>query len=330
MKTAKVGLSVVLVALVFAGCLQSPDETPDRPSVPGNDSLDLDPIVDAHSDPFAPLFRVNLTSAEGEAMAEGHDVAPWIVGAGRVVHEHHGNGSPAIGVTTVGANETSTVLYEGAFSSAGDATFPSADPARGHVYFSHVPNRDPPQIIRRPLEPGGNETVVATLTHEDIPQGPWAVSPDGSLLAGPVWIGHADGAQTRILVRNTSDSEPGNPVYSMTGHNPRFASDSTIVFDRGHGREGIFALDIGTETVTPVVQSSRAEDVRQPVVVRDEIWFHVRVDAGEEGPAWDEIRRTTLDGEEVETLAWSEDYRLGRFDMGPSGEQLVFDVHTRR
>jgi hypothetical protein len=324
-KTA--GLVIALVSVAFAGCLQGteePTEAPtEPPTVPGADALDLDPLLANETDLFGRTQRLNLTSQMLGPITQESLFHSWIVDSDRVVHQYAEEGYAAgIALTHLATNNSTP--YNGSFSDSKDAKYPSADPSGDHVYFSHDPVRKDPKIIRRPIEPGGEEEVVAELRSQDEPQGPWAVSPNRSLLAGSVWSGGADGPPTHVTVLDVTQQPPDH-VAGAIGDHPRFLPEGTIVF--AGWRNGLYVLDPETDDVSSFVRDADHETLHQPTVAGDQVWFHARVSHPDGNRTWEEIRHVSLTGGDQQTVAWTEDYRLGPFDVHDTGQALVMQVY---
>ncbi|PSG98019.1 hypothetical protein BRD56_02335 [Thermoplasmatales archaeon SW_10_69_26] len=326
-KTATI--AIALASAAFAGCLQGtedPTQQPtEPPTAPGADALDLDPLLDNETDPFGRIHRLNLTEETIEPITPTPSFRPWIVGRDRVVHQYAEDGHAAgIAFTELGMDNSTS--YEGSFSDSKDAKLPSADPSGEHVYFSYAPVREDPKIVRRPIEPGGEEDIVAELRYQDQPVGAWAVSSNGSLLAGPVQSGGADGQPTKTILIDISGEEEAETVESVAGTHPRFLPDGTIVFA---GVEGaLYVLEPASGDVSTFLRPSDHETLHQPTVAGDQVWFHARVSPPDDNRTWEEIRHVSLDGEDPQTVAWNEDYRIGPFDVQATGEALVIDVQT--
>ncbi|PSG98020.1 hypothetical protein BRD56_02340 [Thermoplasmatales archaeon SW_10_69_26] len=316
---------IALVSVAFVGCLQGteePTEAPtEPPTVPGADVLDLDPLLANQTDPYGPLHQLNLTSETLEPITPTFAADPWIVDSDRVLHEYTDEERRGLALTHLATNNSTP--YNGSFSDSKDAKYPSADPSGEHVYFSHGSPREDPKIIRRPIEPGGKEEVVAELRSQDKPQGHWAVSPNRSLLAGSVWSGGADGPPTHTVLDVTQ--QPPDHVAGASGDHPRFLPDGTIVF--AGWTNGLYVLDPETDDVSSFVRDSDHETLHQPTVAGDQVWFHARVDHPDGNRTWEEIRHVSLTGGDQQTVAWTEDYRLGPFDVHDTGQALVMQVY---
>lgn len=326
---------VLILGLLFilsAGCLQVNEETESRPAMenqtpPANGtSLDLDPLFDNQTDPVGNLTIVTLPTGEATQITMRPSASPWYAGPDRILHESFVNGSRKLAVTTLQSSQPRTDLYNGSLSASEGAESPSFAPAQESVYFTHTSSKSPPKLVQRNLTLSGDETVLTELRAQHIPQSPWSVSPNGSLLAVGAWTGAADGPQTQIIIRNGSDGEPwshaGSPLY---GNNPQFVSNASIVFDRGN----LLRANLETGDTDRLLESGEKDNFSFPVVASGWIWFTVQVKAGEHSDPHEEIRRMPVGGGPVETIAHSQAYQLGRFDVGPDGKDMVLAVQLQ-
>ncbi len=331
------GHGILIVALVLSaglsGCLnfgEGPGPSEVQPA-PQGEGLDLDSkLASEQLRPGWELVLVNLAPAQAQPIIELEAWTPWFATPQQFVHSSILNSTQMVSLTQISVNGTTTNHYQGPFSGSGDAILPSADTERGIVYFTDAPVRGEPHLVRRNLTPGGDETVVGTLPHEDRPTAPWTVSPDGSRIATSVETDLADGPVSQMIVYNFTGGTLGEPIRSISGGDePRFLSDSHVVLARRGDPTTIGILNIDDGRFSPLVQENQGGTPWDPVIAGDWIWFRTTQFGQDEDGQRDEVRRVNLDGERLERVVVSEDYRFGRFDVAPTEDVLVMEVRER-
>lgn len=307
--------------VVIAGCVDPEKTAPEPPPVHG-EALDLDRIFAQQEQPAGTLTLVDLVSGRSLLTEYRISASPSFAGNDVLVHSARTNTSQGIALTTVEENRTTTQMYEGEYSGDRAARFPSVD--GDSVYFWVAPRDEVPKVIRRDVELGGEERVIATLQMDDQPNSPLSISPDGSFIAAGVESGGVDGSPLDVAVYSVSNGSFGSeaPVERTSGNHPSFVSESTLVF--AHDGD-IYLLDLGAETVSLLVPAADGEGLQTPVVAAGHLWFSAVMVTGDGDFEAEEIRRTTMDVDSVERIARSEEYFLGGYDVSPDGTTLAID-----